>query len=94
MTLCPCGLPSYGLSGCYWCLKGRVDWSQRPPAPDGLNERERAFIGLSARRSRDGWRSADGWVNDLEPDLDLDPARVAMLRILVRLGGMDELPSV
>ena len=95
MSLCLCGVESFGLSGCYWCLKQRVDWSQRPPSPDGLNERERAFIGLSVHRPRrDGWHSAGEWARRLDLDLDMDPERCALLRILAGLGDKDEVPSV
>ena len=94
MTVCHCGAESFGLSGCYWCLKQHVDWSQHPPSPDGLNERERAFIGIYPGPRRNGWHSAGEWARRLDLDPDVDPERVAMLRVLVALGGMDELPSV
>jgi hypothetical protein len=92
-TVCACGLQALGFSGCYACLKGRVDWTDRPPSPNGLTEQERAYVGIFPPRPRDGWRPADGWVRDLEPDLDVDLERVTMLRYLVGLGDMTEEPE-
>jgi hypothetical protein len=95
MTSCRCGLPSLGYSACYACLKKRVDWTDRPPSPDGLNEEERAFVGLFAPRPRDGWRQADDWVRRLDPEPDVDDLeRTAILRFLAGLGDMREEPSV
>jgi hypothetical protein len=42
MTLCPCGLPSFGYRECYYHAKAHVDWSARPPASNGLSEEEGA----------------------------------------------------
>lgn len=94
MSLCRCGLESLGLSGCYWCLKQHVDWSQHPPSPDGLSLEEQAFVGIYPPPRRNGWHSAGEWARRLDLDLDVDPARVAMLRVLIRIGGMTEEPSV
>jgi hypothetical protein len=41
-----------------------------------------------------GWRPADDWVAKLDPDPDVDLERIGMLRALIGIGGMDELPSV
>lgn len=95
MSLCRCGVESLGLSACYFHLKARVDWSQRPPSPNGLSDAERAFVGIYPSRRYDGWRGADGWVRGLDPpDPDVDLERVEMLRVLIALGGMTEEPSV
>ena len=92
MTVCRCGLPSFGLSSCYRCLKRTVDWNQDPPRADDLNETERTFVGLFPPRASDGWEPADGWVRRVDPDrIDVDPERVAMLRALQDVGGMTEL---
>jgi len=93
-TQCRCGLQSLGLESCYWHTQAEVDWSVHPPASNGLSPEQRAFIGLSDPRPRSDWRSADGWVNSLEPDTDIDAERVAMFRVLVALSGGDQLPSV
>jgi hypothetical protein len=82
------------MSACYFHLKAGVDWSQRPPAPNGLSLEERAFVGIYPRPRRNGWHSAGEWARRLDLDPDVDLERVAMFRILVGLGGMDELPSV
>lgn len=93
MSFCRCGLESLGLSACYFHLKARVDWSQHPPAPDGLSLEERAFVGIYPPPRRSGWQRADGWLRGLDPDPEVDPARVAMLRWLTTLGDMtEELP--
>ncbi|MBA3737496.1 MAG: hypothetical protein H0W97_02915 [Actinobacteria bacterium] len=44
--------------------------------------------------NRDGWGPVDGWVAGLDPDPLEDLDRIAMLRVLVELGGMTEEPSV
>jgi hypothetical protein len=91
VSLCRCGVESFGLSGCYWCLKvtGMNGGFGR------LTEDEIVFAGLApSPRPRDGWRSAGERARGLDPEPDVDLERTAMLHWLASLGDMDELPSV
>jgi hypothetical protein len=94
MTLCPCGMPSFGYPKCYYHAKAYVDWTTRPPASNGLSREERAFVGLFDPQPRDGWRSAGDWVRDLDPDPEVDHERSAMLAYLSAVGDMTEEPAI
>ncbi len=62
------------LSFCYWHAKARVDWTARPPSPNGLSDGEREFVGFYGTPEHEpGWRSAAsllGWLerDDAEPE--------------------------